>query len=1425
MSFIDDMKIGKKLIGGFLIVVLILVVVAAIGYMNMGALDKADTELYQDRTIPLGQLGSVDADLQQMRAELYRYVYVPSARSSTQTTIANLRVNIKKELDAYRATSLTPSEKTSLASFDANYAQWDKLFDDAIAAADKNDMRTVDAALTPGSPLINARTGAVAAITDLVKINTDEAKKLSDANTALYNSSSMMMIIATIVGVIIAIALALFLSKSITAPLDLASKNLKEMGMGHLGNRMKMSRKDEIGEMASVMDSFSDDLQNNVVAVMKKIAVGDLSTVVKAKDNQDEISPALITMTNAINAMTEDARILAKAAVDGKLDTRADVTKHQGDFRNIVEGVNKTLDAVIGPLNVTAEYVDRISKGDIPPKITDNYNGDFNEIKNNLNNCIDVMNGLLAETNGLIKATKEGKLDTRGNSQKFPGGWGTLVGGVNELVDAFVHPINVTAEYVDRISKGDIPPKITDTYNGDFNEIKNNLNNCIDVMNGLLAETNGLIKATKEGKLDTRGNSQKFPGGWGTLVGGVNELVDAFVHPINVTAEYVDRISKGDIPPKITDTYNGDFNEIKNNLNNCIDVMNGLLDETNGLIKATQDGKLQTRGNAQKFNGGWGKLVGGVNDLIEAFVHPIKVTSEYIDRISKGDVPKKITDTYNGDFNEIKNNLNNCIDGLQGLVECDRVLHCMAMNDHSQKVEGKYQGIFASTAESTNMVRERLLGVTKQINEISMGDTKELPDLIKVGKRSEQDHLLPAIINCLQTVENLLVDSKMLAKAAEEGKLDTRADASKHQGEYKVVIEGINKTLDSVIGPLNVAAEYVDRISKGEVPKKITDTYNGDFNEIKNNLNNCIDGMQGLVESDRVLHCMAMNDHSQKVEGKYQGIFASTAESTNMVRERLLGVTKQINEIAMGDTKELPDLIKVGKRSEQDHLLPAIINCLQTVENLLVDSKMLAKAAEEGKLDTRADASKHQGEYKVVIEGINKTLDSVIGPLNVAAEYVDRISKGDIPARITDNYNGDFNEIKNNLNNCIDAVNMLVADAAMLAKAADEGKLKTRADASKHTGDYKKIVDGVNQTLDSVIEPVNEALRVSKGYATQDFTTRVDNNLKVPGDWLAFKEALNNIGVAVSTAVTNISSQVTDLAAGAEEANASVEEVTAGAGQVAKNTSAVSTNVEKSMAGIEQVQKAMEDLSRTIQEVATRADVTAKLVQDTTTYSKEGMDLARKTENGMQGITKSSNDVNVIILEIKGQMDKISEIVNLITDLANQTNLLALNAAIEAARAGDAGRGFAVVATEVKSLAVESRASAEKISEMINNLQSKTNNAVDAVASANTGVREGSEALHDTLSSFTKIVESIDQVSKNVSDVAAAAEEQAASVEEVTASVNEVNGLMQSTAKESTDAAAASEESAAAIDQISKVIGNVNNIVDKVTKEVSKFKC
>ena len=436
---------------------------------------------------------------------------------------------------------------------------------------------------------------------------------------------------------------------------------------------------------------------------------------------------------------------------------------------------------------------------------------------------------------------------------------------------------------------------------------------------------------------------------------------------------------------------------------------------------------------------------------------------------------------------------------------------------------------------------------------------------------------------------------------------------------------------------------------------------------------------------------------------------------------------------------------------------------------------------------------------------------------------MDMVAAGDLSRNLKPR--NDKDQIVPPIKKMIETLRAVIQESNKMSIAAVEGKLNVRGDADKFKGGYWEIVAGINKTFDNVVVPLNEGMRVSEEYAAGNFTARFDESVKMRGEFKKFKTSLNDIGEQVSKAMQGINKQVTDLAASAEEANASVEEVAAGAGQVAKNSAAVSANADKTTQGIEQVQKAMEDLSRTIQEVASKAETVARIVDDTTTYSKEGMELARKTESGMQGITRSSSDVNQIILEIKGQMDKISEIVNLITDLANQTNLLALNAAIEAARAGDAGRGFAVVATEVKSLAVESRTSAEKIAEMIDNLQKQTNHAVDAVTAANTGVREGSAALHDTLSSFNKIVSSIDAISRNVTEVAAASEEQAASVEEVTASINEVDQLMQSTAKESTDAAAASEESSAAIDQISKVVGNVNTIVDHVTKEISRFKC
>ena len=169
------------------------------------------------------------------------------------------------------------------------------------------------------------------------------------------------------------------------------------------------------------------------------------------------------------SAVLERVNDLVKEIVQGRLKTRADLKGVSGSDKEILEGINQCIDAIVIPLDVAAKYVDDISKGNIPAKITETYNGDFNTIKNNLNQCIDAVNMLVADAGLLSKAAVDGKLATRADASKHSGDFRKIVQGVDDCLDAVIGPLNVAAEYVDRISKGDIPPKISDKYNGDFN--------------------------------------------------------------------------------------------------------------------------------------------------------------------------------------------------------------------------------------------------------------------------------------------------------------------------------------------------------------------------------------------------------------------------------------------------------------------------------------------------------------------------------------------------------------------------------------------------------------------------------------------------------------------------------------------------------------------------------------------------------------------------------------------------------------------------------------------------------------------------------------------------------------------------------------------------------------------------------------------
>ncbi len=503
-------------------------------------------------------------------------------------------------------------------------------------------------------------------------------------------------------------------------------------------------------------------------------------------------------------------------------------------------------------------------------------------------------------------------------------------------------------------------------------------------------------------------------------------------------------------------------------------------------------------------------------------------------------------------------------------------------------------------------------------------------------------------------------------------------------------------------------------------------------------------------------------------------------------------ITRSITR-PIGECIELADAVAAGRidmevqvetTEETGRLKRAMQGMIQAIRGMSTDAASLSKAAVEGKLSIRADASRHQGEFRRIVQGVNDTLDAVIGPLQVAARCVDDISKGAIPPRITDVYNGDFNAIKDNLNQCIEAVNALVADAASLSAAAVEGRLSTRADATRHQGDFRRIVQGVNDTLDAVIGPVNEAAEVLEKVAARDLTARMRGNYA--GDLAKIKSSLNLAAENLEGALV----QVGDA----------TRQVAGASGQMSSGSQSLAQGANEQASSLEEVSASLEEMSSMTRQNADNALSARNLAAEADAQARGGAEAMARMDEAIQKIKESS--------------DQTAKIVKTIDEIAMQTNLLALNAAVEAARAGEAGRGFAVVAEEVRNLAQRSAQAAKNTADMI----------AESVRKAEDGVRISGEVS----ASFGKIAASSQKVNDLVGELAASGKEQAQGIKEVATAVSQMDKVTQQNAANAEESASASEELSSQAQELAAMVGQfrlsgTNNVAPAKAPVVRKI--
>jgi len=850
-------------------------------------------------------LSDVGAELAKIRAQVWQHMAQTekAGMDEIEQKIDAERAKIDKLLKDYESLLADEEDKQLLAADRAGLAEYDKL---RLTVRDLSRVnKNIEA-----RDLVMANQGVIGKVFDNFTRHSDFnaklGKKSADEAAAIQSSAVTFSIVIALLTMAIVSAMGFFIARNL----------MRQLG----------GEPDAAAEIAN------------------KIAAGDLSSKIEVKPGDtSSLLASMQRMTVSVQALVADAAVLSTAAVEGRLQTRADASKHHGDFQKIVEGVNNTLDAVIGPLNVTADYVDNIAKGVIPPVITDNYNGDFNVIKNNLNNVVKMMSDLLAQTDILIQGAAVGELDKRANAELFEGGWKQLVVGVNDTVRNIAEPMKVTSGYIDQIAKGIIPAAITTDYKGEYLVIRNNLNGLIKMMGDLLSETNILIQGAAVGDLDKRANAGLFEGGWKQLVAGVNDTVKNIAEPMTVTSNYIDQIAKGVIPAIITTDYKGEYGVIKNNLNGLITMMGDLLAQTDILIQGAAVGELDKRANADMFEGGWKQLVVGVNDTVKNIAEPMTVTSNYIDQIAKGIIPDIIKTDYKGEYLVIRDNLNGLITMMSDLLtQTDGLIQGAANGELDKRANAAmFQGGWNQLVAGVNQILDGIiLPVNEAVGVLQEMEKGDLTKMVNGNYKGQLDDFKQTVNNTIAKLSDVISEvnsaTANIAGASEEVSA-TAQSMSQASSEQAASVEETSASIEQMSASINQNTENA-RVTDNMATQASGEAVQGG-EAVRETVSamKSIAGKIGIIDDIAYqTNLLALNAAIEAARaGEHGRGFAVVAAEVRKLAERSQVAAQEIGELAESS---------VGMAESAGKLLDTIVPSIKKTSDLVQE---IAAASEE----------------------------------------------------------------------------------------------------------------------------------------------------------------------------------------------------------------------------------------------------------------------------------------------------------------------------------------------------------------------------------------------------------------------------------------------------------------------------------------------
>ncbi|TCT17616.1 Cache 3/Cache 2 fusion domain-containing protein [Thiobaca trueperi] len=559
--------------------------------------------------------------------------------------------------------------------------------------------------------------------------------------------------------------------------------------------------------------------------------------------------------------------------------------------------------------------------------------------------------------------------------------------------------------------------------------------------------------------------------------------------------------------------------------------------------------------------------------------------------------------------------------------------------------------------------------VVAAANQLAAGD---LSMQVNATSQDETGQLLRAVRMVQDSLQAMSADTRHLIRATEMGRLAERADATRHAGEYRAIVEGINATLDRLVGFLdlmpspamvvdrdftiqyinNLGAQLGNQAAAQVRGSKCYDHFKTTDCRTERCATACAMSQGQLVSAETLAHPSGQDldiaysgTPIRDREGNIVGAFEFIVDQT-LIKQSMRIASKvsayQHNEtqklvtglarLAEGDVDfrietDAADADTQAVQAAYDTIASAVNTCIEAIKAVIADTRRLSDAAVGGQLDVRADATRHRGDFRRIVEGINGTLDAVVSPVNEVMRILTLMEDGHLSETITTEYQGQLQELRNTVNNTVAKLAQTMRDvratADDLTSAADQVSMTAQTlsqGATEQAASVEETSASMEQMAASVAQNTENA-SVTDGMAAKAAKEAAEGGVAVRETVAAMKQIAQKIGI-----IDDIAYQTNLLAL-----NAAIE--AARAGEHGKGFAVVAA----------EVRKLAERSQIAAQEIGEVAGSSVELAEKAGRLLDAIVPAITKTSDLVQEIAAASTEQSTGVSQINGAMDQINQ--------------------------------------------------------------------------------------------------------------------------------------------------------------------------------------